>query len=79
MKPYIVFVEKTKDNKILFTEEEVKKLIDKAYDDGYHCGYFEGLKTYWYNYPITYNSQELTNNSPYHITYTDNTGTGVNK
>ena len=48
-----------KDNKIILTEEELKAIVQRAYDDGhsdgYDKGYEAGRKNYWWNSPtITY-------------------------
>jgi hypothetical protein len=38
MKPIVLFYEKTKDGKIVMSEEEVKELIDNAYRQGFEDG-----------------------------------------
>lgn len=38
MKPIIIFKEKNKNNKLEFTEEELTKLLEQAYNQGYEDG-----------------------------------------
>lgn len=56
MKPYI-FITKSpdKNGKFVFTEAELKKILEKVYDDGYN----EGLQCYskWWSAPITVTSE----------------------
>lgn len=76
MKPYVVIIKQMKDNKIILTEDELKSIVQRAYDDGhsdgYDKGYEAGRKNYWWNTPsITYNP-----NYPYGNTITtDHTNT----
>ena len=55
MKPYIfIFKMPDKNGKFIFTEDELKKVLEKVYNDAYT----EGLKAgnSWWNTPITYTS-----------------------
>lgn len=38
MKPIIIIHDKTDDGKLLFTEEELKKIVSDAYESGYADG-----------------------------------------
>lgn len=38
MKPTVLFYEKTKDGKVMMSEEEVKELMDNAYRQGFEDG-----------------------------------------
>lgn len=51
------------NGRISFTKEELEKLLDEVYDDGYS----EGSKKYVYCYPTTY-TEPYNPNKPY-ITY----------
>ena len=67
MKPIVIYLDKH-DDEIKLTRKEFEEYINKAYDQGYACGYAEGKKYYpWYG-GITYTST----NAPQEITY----GTG---
>lgn len=41
----IVAYEKNENNKIEFTEKELKELLEKAENEGYSRGYVEGSRT----------------------------------
>lgn len=70
MKPIVIYLDKH-DDEIKLTRKEFEEYINKAYDQGYACGYAEGKKYYpwWGNSGITYTST----NAPREITY----GTGI--
>ena len=61
-----VFCKNEKTGKIEFTQEELEKLLNSIYYDGYN----EGKK-----YSYTWTSPSITN---YPITYTTSTGTTTN-
>ena len=69
MKPIVIYLDKH-DDEIKLTRKEFEEYINKAYDQGYACGYAEGKKYYpwWGNSGITYTQT----NVPREITY----GTG---
>ena len=67
MEPVVVVVKEIKNGKIMLTEDELKTIVRRAYNDGY----WEGRKNNWYG-GITYTN---TTTTPY--TYTTN-GTGSN-
>ena len=67
MEPVVVIVKDMKNGKILLTEDELKTIVRRAYNDGY----WEGRKNNWYG-GITYFN---TTTTPY--TYTTN-GTSSN-
>ena len=69
MKPIVIYLDKH-DDEIKLTRKEFEEYINKAYDQGYACGYAEGKKYYpwWGNGGITYTQT----NAPREITY----GTG---
>lgn len=54
MKPIVIYVDKQKNN-ITLTREEFEDFINKAYEQGYSCGYVEGKKNYWSPYIYTGN------------------------
>jgi hypothetical protein len=54
MKPIVIYVDKQKNN-ITLTREEFEDFINKAYEQGYSCGYADGKKDYWPSH-ITYTS-----------------------
>lgn len=58
MEPVVVIVKEIKNGKIMLTEDELKTIVRRAYNDGY----WEGRKNNWYG-GITY-----TNTSPYYTT-----------
>lgn len=62
MEPVVVIVKDMKNGKILLTEDELKAIVLRAYNDGY----WEGRKNNWYG-GITYTN---TTTTPY--TYTTN-------
>ena len=66
MKPIVIYLDKH-DDEIKLTRKEFEEYINKAYDQGYACGYAEGKKYYpwWGNGGITY-----TGTSPLDIKYT---------
>lgn len=58
MKPYVVIIKQIKDNKIILSEDELKSIVERAYNDGYNDG-----NRYWFNNPsitYTYNNNPLT-------------------
>ena len=56
MKPIVIYLDKH-DDEIKLTRKEFEEYINKAYDQGYACGYAEGKKYYpwWSNGTITSN------------------------
>lgn len=54
MKPIVIYLDKH-DDEIKLTKKEFEEYINKAYDQGYACGYAEGKKYYpwWGNGTIT--------------------------
>lgn len=50
MKPFIIYKE-LKDNKVELTKEELEKLLEDAYNQGYIAGKAEGEKIYYPYYP----------------------------
>lgn len=72
MKPIVIYLDKH-DDEIKLTRKEFEEYINKAYDQGYACGYAEGKKYYpwWGNGGITYTST----NAPQEITYGTSTPT----
>ena len=72
MKPIVIYLDKH-DDEIKLTRKEFEEYINKAYDQGYACGYAEGKKYYpwWGNGGITYTQT----NAPQEITYGTNTPT----
>lgn len=77
MKPIVIYVDKQKNN-IMLTREEFEDFINKAYEQGYSCGYVEGKKnsTWWTygNSGVTY-SNTITGTpskfNPYEVTCAD--------
>lgn len=69
MEPVVVVVKEIKNGKIMLTEDELKTIVRRAYNDGY----WEGRKNNWYCGGITY-----TNTNPY-ITTTNGTGSNPDK
>lgn len=69
MKPIVIYLDKH-DDEIKLTRKEFEEYINKAYDQGYACGYAEGKKYYpwWGNGGITYTQT----NAPKEVFY----GTG---
>ena len=66
MKPIVIYLDKH-DDEIKLTRKEFEEYINKAYDQGYACGYAEGKKYYpWWNYT----GNTITTTSP-KIIYTD--------
>ena len=54
MKPYVVIIKQMQNNKIILTEEELKSIIERAYNDGYN----DGNSYYWRHWtssPYIYN------------------------
>ena len=72
MKPIVIYLDKH-DDEIKLTRKEFEEYINKAYDQGYACGYAEGKKYYpwWGNGGVTYTST----NAPQEITYGTSTPT----
>ena len=64
MKPHVIFIKVTpKDGKVTMTENEFKKYLEKAYEDGYNDG--KQYTPYWYG-GYTYNTTAgNTTNIPY--------------
>lgn len=50
MKPYVVIIKQFKDGKIVLTEQELKDIVQRAYNDGYN----EGASKTWWSPTITY-------------------------
>ena len=50
MEPVVIIVKDMKNGKILLTEQELKEIVRRAYNDGY----WEGRKNNWYYGGITY-------------------------
>ena len=69
MEPVVIIVKDIKNGKILLTEDELKTIVRRAYNDGY----WEGKKNNWYCDGITY-----TNTNPY-ITTTNGTSSNPDK
>ena len=62
MKPIVIYLDKH-DDEIKLTRKEFEEYINKAYDQGYACGYAEGKKYYpWWNY--TGNTIQSTSTMP---------------
>ena len=55
MKPIVIYLDKH-DDEIKLTKKEFEEYINKAYDQGYACGYAEGKKYYpqWGNGGLVY-------------------------
>ena len=69
MEPVVVVVKEIKNGKIMLTEDELKTIVQRAYNDGY----WEGRKNNWYSGGITY-----TGTSPY-ITTINSTSSNPDK
>ncbi len=69
MEPVVIIVKEIKNGKILLTEDELKTIVQRAYNDGY----WEGRKNNWYGGGITY-----TGTNPY-ITTTNGTSSNPDK
>ena len=67
MEPVVIIVKDIKNGKILLTEDELKTIVRRAYNDGY----WEGRKTNWYG-GITYTT---ATNSNLPINYDNTSGT----
>lgn len=52
MKPIVIYLDR-QDGKIELTRKEFEDYINKAYQQGYDCGYAEGKKNYWSPYIYT--------------------------
>ena len=65
MKPIVIYLDKH-DDEIKLTRKEFEEYINKAYDQGYACGYAEGKKYSWWQY----NVNTITSTTPSKITYT---------
>ena len=76
MKPIVIYLDKH-DDEIKLTRKEFEEYINKAYDQGYACGYAEGKKYYpWLNY----NGNTITTNTipqPKEVYYGTGTPTPV--
>lgn len=68
MKPIVIYLDKH-DDEIKLTRKEFEEYINKAYDQGYACGYAEGKKYYpwWGNGGITCTGDNIR---PLDIRYT---------
>ena len=68
MKPIVIYLDKH-DDEIKLTKKEFEEYINKAYDQGYACGYAEGKKYYpwWGNGGITCTGDNIR---PLDIRYT---------
>ena len=63
MKPYVVIIKQIKDGKIILTEQELKSIVERAYNDGYNDGL---SKNWWWNTPsITYSGNSISNTPQY--------------
>ena len=70
MKPIVIYLDKH-DDEIKLTQKEFEEYINKAYDQGYACGYAEGKK--YSPYPWWGNGTTITTNDyakPLEIKYT---------
>lgn len=70
MKPIVIYLDKH-DDEIKLTRKEFEEYINKAYDQGYACGYAEGKK--YSLYPWWGNGTTITTNDyakPLEIKYT---------
>lgn len=70
MKPIVIYLDKH-DDEIKLTRKEFEEYINKAYDQGYACGYAEGKK--YSPYPWWENGTTITTNDyakPLEIKYT---------
>lgn len=69
MDPIIIIIKEMKNDKIVLTEEELKRIVQQAYNNGY----WEGRKNYWNGY--FGNSSTTITNQPYYTTnHTNTTG-----
>lgn len=70
MKPIVIYLDKH-DDEIKLTRKEFEEYINKAYDQGYACGYAEGKKyspyPWWGNGTITTTNDYV---KPLEIKYT---------
>lgn len=92
MKPYVVIIKQMKDNKIILSEQELKSMIERAYNDGYNDGNSYFWRHYNWNYVTNTGSVTLnggittgsTSDRTYETTIsnsdipTTNTATGLN-
>ena len=46
MKPIVIYLDR-RDGKVELTRKEFEDYINRAYQQGYDCGYAEGKKNYW--------------------------------
>lgn len=67
MKPIVIYLDKHDDDEIKLTRKEFEEYINKAYDQGYACGYAEGKK--YSPYPWWGNGTTIRTN-PLEIKYT---------
>ena len=74
MKPYVVIIKEMDNNKIIMSADELKRLVESAYNDGYTDG---TSRYWWYQQPYTWYSNQLSSTSE-HITITCNTENGEN-
>lgn len=61
---YKILIPNTENNNFYFTKDELEKLLDETYEEGYK----EGSKKYVYCYPTTHTEPYNTITQPY-ITY----------
>ena len=60
MKPIVIYLDKH-DDEIKLSRKEFEEYINKAYDQGYACGYAEGKKYYpWWNTNVSYGNNPPT-------------------
>ena len=77
MKPIVIYLDR-RDGKIELTRKEFEDYINKAYQQGYDCGYAEGKKNYWTPYMTctgnnSSNTQITVNPAPYTNPFTYDT------
>ena len=68
MKPYVVIIKQFKDGKIVLTEQELKDIVQRAYNDGYNEGFGKG----WWTPTITYGGNGGSTPPTYDKTTTPN-------
>ena len=68
MKPIVIYLDKH-DDEIKLTRKEFEEYINKAYDQGYACGYAEGKK-WWYNINTITSTNTGIRSQPLDIKYT---------
>ena len=71
MKPYIfIFKAPDKNGKFIFTEDELKEVLEKVYNDAYNEGYKAGSG--WWSQSLVYTSPSTTTVPPIYKTTTPN-------